>query len=271
MKVLYATICIWICLQNISTQGLEVKLSKDSDSKVTGPDQKSNSESIPTPTPSNSIIINDKQPSEPAKETNITPIIILGDFFKQFQNSDNKKSNESKNGIEKKQKKRRRRRRAIRRRRYQKSRKAMELGAIAGIAGGAALAGGAMALASGAGDVKMLHTQVDLAENEYGIAKLCEKINKDMDLMLVSTDNKLKNLSSYAKNIIFTNEKNFDQNFDLIQNQLMDGAAFDTGMKNNLDNEEENEEERKIKRRQRKQKLMQRVKRRRRIRKQKKI
>lgn len=121
------------------------------------------------------------------------------------------------------------------------NRKAMGLGAIGGIAagaGGAALVGGAMA---GSAQNEGLEHEIMAKENTFGIMKIQEKVNDDINMELFSTSVKFKGLREKAKTVLLNGEQMINQIEDQMDNSMGNLQAMDKHLYNTFKKEEEEE------------------------------
>lgn len=161
----------------------------------------------------------------------MAPIIQLGNILKEVTDTLKEKKQKKKAAALKRKKlrlKKAKKAREKRRRRklMKKGRKAFDMGAAAGIAGGAAVLGGG-AMAMGAADNDEIQRKIDFANDEFGILKISEKVDDDMNQLLFTAAQKIRGLRLDSKTIMLNGEKRLDQLYDSVDHVMGSFESMD--------------------------------------------
>jgi hypothetical protein len=98
------------------------------------------------------------------------------------------------------------------------------IGAMAAVGGGAVLAGG---MAAGSAENEGLEQEIMAKENTFGIMKIQEKVNDDINMELFSSSIHFKGLREKAKTVLMNGESKINETSDLIENALGTLHAID--------------------------------------------
>ena len=165
----------------------------------------------------------------------LAPMIELGDILKEFTKTMKQKKTHKKH---KKQKAKKRKLHIAKSKKVKSSkapRKAfipgMSTGGSAALLGGGALVAGVGAgMAMGAADNEKLEQEISLKENEFGIMKIREKVEDDINQELFSSSIKIRGLREKAKAILFNGENSISEVEDQMDNALGNLTAMDKQM-----------------------------------------
>ena len=111
----------------------------------------------------------------------------------------------------------------------------MSGGASAALVGGGALAAGVGAgMAMGAADNELLEKEIEMKENEFGIMKIREKVEDDINQELFSTSIRIKGLREKGKVILLNGENAINEVEDQMDSALGNLQAMDKHLFNGV-------------------------------------
>ena len=168
----------------------------------------------------------------------LAPMIELGDILKEFTKTMKQKKKHKKH----KKRKAKKRKLHIKKTSTKQTKSTdsparktfipgMSTGGSAALLGGGALVAGVGAgMAMGAADNEKLEQEISLKENEFGIMKIREKVEDDINQELFTSSIKIRGLREKAKAILLNGENSISEVEDQMDNALGNLTAMDKHM-----------------------------------------
>lgn len=79
-----------------------------------------------------------------------------------------------------------------------------------------------------------LELKLDLANDEFGIATIVDKVGRDLNSVLFMTAEKARGLRLFSRSLVFNGEKLLDSAFEKVDNVLGMNMASDRAIRNNM-------------------------------------